>query len=52
VLASVQALEVPHGFVFATEDLPPELLASLGLEADLSARLSDHLVVVTDLRPR
>jgi hypothetical protein len=45
-------LDVANAFVFATEDLSDDLLAVLGLERDLSERLSDHLVVVADVRVR
>jgi hypothetical protein len=40
------------GFVFATEDLSEGLLASLGLTREMSRQVSDHLIVVTDLRRR
>ncbi len=46
------ALERTGGFVFASEDLTAELLASLGLGRDDSQLASDHLIVVTDLRRR
>ena len=41
---------ITNSFVFTTEDLDDEALAHLGLEPDLSARLSDHLIVTADLR--
>ena len=41
---------ITNSFVFTTEDLNDEALARLGLEPDLSARLSDHLIVTADLR--
>jgi len=41
---------ITNSFVFTTEDLDDEALARLGLEAGLSARLSDHLIVTADLR--
>jgi endonuclease/exonuclease/phosphatase (EEP) superfamily protein YafD len=40
------------GFVFASEDLSDTLLASLGLTRAMSQQVSDHLIVVTDLRRR
>ena len=43
------AVSVANAFVFATEDLDPTTLESLGLERDLMRGLSDHLVVVADL---
>ncbi len=46
------ALERTGGFVFASEDLTSSMAASLGLERSDSQRASDHLIVVTDLRPR
>jgi len=46
------ALERTGGFVFASEDLTDAMAASLGLERGDSQRASDHLIVVTDLRPR
>jgi hypothetical protein len=45
-------VELVSGFVFATGDLPQSVLDRLGLEASLSGTLSDHLVVVADLRIR
>lgn len=51
-LYSDAALVQVGGFAFATDDLSDEQLAELGVPRDLSARTSDHLVVVTDLRHR
>jgi len=39
-----------NSFVFGTEDLDDATLEGLGLEPDMSERLSDHLPVVADLR--
>jgi len=38
------------GFVFTTEDLSDSLLARLGMTRDTFARVSDHFIVVTDLK--
>ncbi len=38
------------GFVFTSADLTPAFAASLGIASETSARTSDHLIVVTDLR--
>jgi endonuclease/exonuclease/phosphatase family metal-dependent hydrolase len=46
------ALERTGGFVFASEDLTAAMAAALGLERGDSQLASDHLIVVTDLRPR
>jgi len=51
-LFSDAALEQVGGFVYATDDLTEAQLERLGVERGLSARASDHLVVVTDLRHR
>jgi hypothetical protein len=40
---------IANSFVFATEDLDDTTLSTLGLERELMAGLSDHLVVVADL---
>jgi hypothetical protein len=50
VLVPDAAISVLNSFVFATEDLDDITLERLGLERDLSMRLSDHLVSVVDLR--
>jgi hypothetical protein len=52
LLVPARDLSVANAFVFATGDLPVEVLARLGLEAGLSAELSDHLVLVADLTTR
>ena len=46
------AVSVANSFVFTSEDLDGETLDRLGLERDLSVSISDHLVVVADLRLR
>jgi endonuclease/exonuclease/phosphatase family metal-dependent hydrolase len=51
-LYSTAALERTGGFVFASEDLTPVMAAALGLERGDSQIASDHLIVVTDVRPR
>ncbi len=51
-LFAEHALEQVGGFVFATDDLPDDRLESWGLERDLSEVVSDHLVLVVDLRVR
>ncbi|MBK8249850.1 MAG: endonuclease/exonuclease/phosphatase family protein [Gemmatimonadetes bacterium] len=51
-LYSAAALERTGGFVFASEDLTATMAAALGLERGDSQIASDHLIVVTDLRPR
>jgi len=43
------AATVTNSFVFGTEDLDPATLQRLSLERELSASLSDHLVVTVDL---
>lgn len=40
---------VTNSFVFGTEDFDPEMLRRLNLERELSASISDHLVVTVDL---
>jgi hypothetical protein len=50
LLVSDVALEVVNSFVFATEDLDDATLEALGLERDVMGRISDHLVIVADLR--
>ncbi len=40
------------GFAFTSADLAPAFAASIGLTPETSARTADHLIVVTDLRPR
>jgi hypothetical protein len=52
VLVPGTRLEAVNAFVFSTEDLPTAVLERLGLEAELSGRLSDHLVLVADLAAR
>jgi endonuclease/exonuclease/phosphatase family metal-dependent hydrolase len=52
ILVPDAAAEVVGSFVFGTEDLGRETLQRLGLEPELSERLSDHLPVVADLRFR
>lgn len=51
-LYSGAALVRTGGFVFASEDLTEAMAAGLGLDRGDSQRASDHLIVVTDLRPR
>jgi endonuclease/exonuclease/phosphatase family metal-dependent hydrolase len=52
ILVSPSSLEAQNAFVFATEDLAPGELLRLDLERGLSGELSDHLIVVADLRLR
>ena len=52
LLVPTRHFEVSNAFAFTTEDLPAPVLERLALEADLSLRLSDHLVLVADVRPR
>lgn len=49
MLVSDASITVANAFVFALEDFEDAALADLGLEGDLSRRLSDHLPVVADL---
>ncbi len=51
-LFSDAVFERTGGFVFSSSDLAPALSAALGLTPDMSARTSDHMIVVTDLRRR
>lgn len=46
------AFEEVGGFVFDTADLTDAQCVELGLDRGMSARASDHLIVVTDLRLR
>lgn len=50
ILVPDAAMTAANSFVFATEDLDDRALDHLGLERDLTRRLSDHLPVVADLR--
>jgi endonuclease/exonuclease/phosphatase family metal-dependent hydrolase len=52
LLVPGSAASVATSSVFTTEDLGEETLVRLGLERDLSVSISDHLVVVADLRLR
>ena len=52
MLVPPSAVAVENAFVFSTEDLAPGMLQRLGLERGLSGQLSDHLIVVADLRLR
>lgn len=49
-LFTERRLEQVSGFVFATDGLTEAQLDSLGLDREVSARTSDHLVMVADLR--
>jgi len=52
ILVSPSSIEVQNAFVFATDDQSASVLQRLGLERDLSVQLSDHLIVVADVRLR
>lgn len=52
ILVSPSSIEAQNVFVFATNDHSADVLQRLGLERDLSLQLSDHLIVVADLRLR
>lgn len=52
LMLPASVLEVVNSFVFATDDLDSATLEALRLEPLLSSQLSDHLVVVADLRQR
>ena len=45
-------VDVVRGFALATDDLDAATLEALGVDEALSSRLSDHLIVVADLRFR
>ena len=49
-LYSDAVFERTGGFAFTSRDLAPAFAASLGLAPETSARTSDHLIMVTDLR--
>jgi endonuclease/exonuclease/phosphatase (EEP) superfamily protein YafD len=52
ILYPAWSIDVVDSFVFATEDLRPEVLHELALPRTLSSELSDHLVLVADMRLR
>lgn len=51
-LYSDAAFERTGGFAFSSFDLSPAFAASLGISRETSAQTADHLIMVTDLRPR
>jgi hypothetical protein len=49
-LTYVRGLDRLRSFIFTTEDLSDSLLSRLGMTRDTFARVSDHFIVVTDIR--